>query len=337
MKRIFLLIFTVFLFIPVWSQSDPYTLIFSDEFDGTTLDLNKWTVQVGYAANQEKEYYADGTNNLRVENGNLVITAKKELYVADRNYSSGRIYSKNKGYLTYGKIEARISVPSGAGTWPAFWMMPQSNTYGSWPKSGEIDIMEHIGSDPRMTSHAVHTALKNGSLGNNWFAKVYKDSMENKFHIYSIIWEKDQILFFVDNIKTATLYRNFTDTSTGWPFDQNFYVILNLAIGGTMGGTVDDSIFNNPVEMKVDYVHLYQATNTAVSVPTDSHIRVFPTKFSNEIHVSTDNPTEMKLYNSQGKQILQKIISDTEIIDTSNIPGGIYLLKTNDYSTKLIK
>lgn len=317
-----------------WGQS--YSLVYSDEFDGTTLDLSKWDIQLGYAPNQEKEYYTDSSNNIRVENGNLIITAKKEQIVTDRNYSSGRIYSKSKGFIKYGKVEARISVPSGVGTWPAFWMMPQSSVYGSWPKSGEIDIMEHIGSDPRMTSHAVHTALKNGSLGNNWFTKVYKDSMENKFHIYSILWEPDDILFFIDNVKTATLYRNFTDTSTGWPFDQEFYVILNLAIGGTMGGTIDDTIFNNPVQMKVDYVRFYQL-DTAVEELQDIHIQVYPTRFSDVINIKTDTPTNIKLYNTLGKLVFDKEIKGNEPINSTNIPQGIYLLKANNKTIKLIK
>lgn len=335
MKKAFVFSFLAFICLTVNSQTG-YSLVYDDEFDGTTLDMTKWSIQVGYAANQEKEYYTDGTNNIRVENGNLIISAKKENYVVDRNYSSGRVYSKSKGFIKYGKAEARISVPSGAGTWPAFWMMPQSSVYGTWPKSGEIDIMEHIGSNPRMTSHAVHTALKNGSIGNNWFTKVYQDSMENKFHIYSIQWDPDQILFFIDNVQTATLYRNFTDTSTGWPFNQDFYVILNLAIGGTMGGTVDDAIFTNPVEMKVDYVRLYQL-NTAVNELKENNISVYPTKFTDEITVKTDNPTEVKLYNSLGELIFEKKIAGDKKINTSSFLNGIYLLKTNNYCTKLLK
>jgi beta-glucanase (GH16 family) len=316
-----------------WSQT--YNLVYDDEFNGDTLDLTKWNIQVGYAPNQEQEYYTNG-DNIRVENGNLIITAKKENIVTDRNYSSGRIYSKSKGFLKYGKVEARISVPSGAGTWPAFWMMPQSSVYGSWPKSGEIDIMEHVGSDPRMTSHAVHTALKNGSIGNNWFTKVYKDSMENNFHIYSINWDPDQILFYIDNIKTGTLYRNYTDTYTGWPFDQEFYVILNLAVGGTMGGSIDDNIFNNPVELKVDYVRLYQLA-TAIDEVHDSNVKVFPTKFSDKINIDIDAPTRMKIFDKIGKILVDRKISGNVIINTSNFSNGIYFLQTDTKTFKLIK
>jgi len=335
MKKLFVFSFIAFVCLTLNAQSG-YSLVYDDEFEGTSLDLIKWNIQVGYAANQEQEYYTDGTNNIRVENGNLIITAKKENYVVDRNYSSGRIYSKSKGFIKYGKAEARISIPSGKGTWPAFWMMPQSNVYGSWPKSGEIDIMEHIGSSPTMTSHAVHTALKNGSIGNNWYTKVYKDSMENKFHIYSIEWDPDQILFFIDNVQTATLYRNFTDTSTGWPFDQYFYVIVNLAIGGTMGGTVDDTIFNNPVEMKVDYVRMYQL-NTAVSEIQDATLQVYPTKFSDLINVKTDSPISVRLFNSLGKQLIEKNITGDEILNTNQLTNGIYFLKTDNKTFKLIK
>src|ERR1035437_8360666 len=288
MKKVFFLVFTLFFCVASWAQN--YSLVFSDEFNGTSLDSTKWTVYKGSAANQEKEYYTDSIHNLRVENGNLVLEARKEQVATNYNYSSGRIYSKGKGSIKYGKVEARISVPSGKGTWPAFWMMPEANVYGSWPNSGEIDIMEHIGSNPRMTSNAVHTYNLNGMKGNNWSSKIYKDSMENKFHIYSVIWNPDDISFYIDNVKSVTLYRNFSDTWKGWPFDQNFYVILNLAVGGTMGGTIDDTIFNNPVQMKVDYVHLYQL-DTAVDQLQDSPVKVYPTQFSEEINIKTDTPT----------------------------------------------
>lgn len=318
-----------------WGQTS-FTLVFSDEFDGTTLDLSKWTVQSGYAANQEKEYYTAGNNNLRVEDGNLVIVARKEQAVSDRNYTSARINSKGKGFTKYGKIEARISVPSGAGTWPAFWMMPEANVYGTWPKSGEIDIMEHVGSDPTMISHAVHTANKNGSLGNNWFNKQYLN-VENVFHVYSIIWQEDNIKFYIDDVKSVTLYRNLTEDYKGWPFDQNFYVILNLALGGTMGGTINDDIFNNPVEMKVDYVRIYQNSNTSVDKVDDDQIEVFPVKFSNEIQINTKIPVEIKLYDIYGKQMLQKKLNGDETIRTDDFPKGVYLLSTKDRTYKLVK
>ncbi|VBB48382.1 Beta-glucanase (modular protein) [uncultured Paludibacter sp.] len=241
----------------------PYQLVWSDEFDGNALDLSKWNIETGGGGwgNQEKQYYTGRSQNLRVENGNLVIEALKEAY-ENNAYTSARITTKNKAMFTYGKMEARISLPAGKGTWPAFWML---GTYGSWPLCGEVDIMEHIGSQPTMISHAVHTYEKNGSRGNNWYNRQYRDGIENNFHTYAIEWEKkysegqDCINFYIDGVKSATIWEqlSLSDQKT-WPFNKDFFLILNVAIGGTMGGTIDDAIFNNPVMMKVDYVRVYQ-------------------------------------------------------------------------------
>jgi beta-glucanase (GH16 family) len=244
----------------------PYQLVWSDEFDGTSLDLTKWSYETGGGGfgNQEKQYYTNRPENLRFENGSLVIEAKKEVY-SGNNYTSARINTRDKVAYAYGKFEARISLPSGKGTWPAFWMMGSSITYARWPLCGEIDIMEHIGSQPTMLSHATHTYEKNGSKGNNWSARKYLDNLEGNYHTYAIEWEEkanegdDNMSFYIDGVKSATIWEQHVNSDDKmWPFKSDFFVILNLAIGGTMGGTVDDASFNNPVLMKVDYVRIYQ-------------------------------------------------------------------------------
>jgi len=336
MKKILILSFLTIFSFNANSQSDTYSLVFSDDFDGTTLDLTKWNKETGYAPNQEKQYYTDSPNNVRVENGNLILTARKEQAVSNRDYTSGRINTKRKGFLKYGKIEARISVPAGAGTWPAFWMMSENNDYGTWPYSGEIDIMEHIGSDPRMISHAVHTANKNGTKGNNWYRRIYQDNVENNFHVYSLHWAQDEIKFIVDDVVSTTLYRNFTEDYRGWPFNINYHVILNLAMGGTMGGTIDNNMFNNPVEMKVDYVRIYQL-NTAVDDLQDIKFDVFPSHFTDILNIRTETPTEIKIYNFMGKIIFEKTISGTEFIDTNHFPCGIYIVQSPSETLKVIK
>lgn len=243
-------------------EQSAYQLVWSDEFDGTSLDTSIWNIETGTGSggwgNNESEYYTGRNENLRVENGNLVIQALKESYNGS-NYTSARITTRNNKDFAYGKIEARISLPSGAGTWPAFWMLG----YGSWPGCGEIDIMEHIGSQPTMISHALHTQALYG--GNCWSSKNYKDGIEGDFHVYGIEWEqkimenRDCIRFYVDGVLTATRWDPVTeDNKTQWPFTSNFYIILNLALGGNMGGTINDNIFNNDVSMKVDYVRVYQ-------------------------------------------------------------------------------
>lgn len=241
-----------------------YELVWSDEFDGTTLNTDKWNYETGTGfGNQEKQFCTDREKNIRVEGGNLIITAFKEDY-NNCSYTSGRINSKKKGFVKYGKIEARINLPSGRGTWPAFWMLPE---VGYWPRYGEIDIMEHVGSDPTMISHAIHTEKKNGMNGAPWQNKQYIEGVEGQFHVYSVEWLEDFdngddcIIFSIDGKESSRLYQpRISDLST-WPFIDNFYVILNLAVGGSWGGQIDDSIFNNPakpIEMKVDYVRMYQ-------------------------------------------------------------------------------
>jgi len=331
------LVLLVFACIFIQLKAQDYTLIFSEEFDNPTLDPLKWNIESGYASNQEKQYYSTGYQNIRIEGGNLILTGRKEqAEVTDRFYTSGRVNTKGKGFIKYGKVEARISLPAGAGTWPAFWMMPESNTYGSWPKSGEIDIMEHIGSNPTMISHAVHTANKNGSAGNNWFNRQTLTTAENNFHTYSIIWGPDDIKFYIDDVKSVTLYRNFAEDYKGWPFNQNFYVILNLALGGTMGGTINDAIFNNPVEMKVDYLHIYQLA-TGLEGTKVQGFEVESTHFTNEIIIHTDKITNIELFNGFGKQICKKTVNGSGSILTNNLPKGLYLLRSNNHTIKLIK
>ena len=226
-----------------------------------------WNIEVNGngGGNQEKQYYTDRPENLRVEEGNLVIEARKEEY-NNRKYTSARINSRNKKYFKYGKIEARIMFPKGGGTWPAFWMMGNDYPQSNWPKCGEIDIIEHVGNQPRMASFAVHTPNKNGSRGNNWSMRSYMDGLEENYHVYGIEWLEDdfngmdRIYFTIDGERLAMTQEEaeHVDDNYYWPFNKDYFIILNLAIGGTMGGNVDDAIFASPVLMKVDWVRVWQ-------------------------------------------------------------------------------
>lgn len=259
--------FTSTMTVNVTRTDKDYVLVWSDEFDGPNLNTNNWTIETGGNGwgNQEKQNYTNRSENLRIENGHLIIEARKEKF-GNNDYTSGRIMSKNKVSHKYGKFEARISLASGAGTWPAYWMMGQNIDIARWPLCGEIDIMEHVGSRPRMISHATHTSEKNGSRGNNWhWQRDFNDfEVENNFVTYAIEWEEranegyDNISFFVNGVKSATIWEPVNATVQQWPFKQEFFTILNIALGGTMGGTIDDKIFDNPVMMKVDYVRVYQ-------------------------------------------------------------------------------
>lgn len=240
-----------------------YQLVWSDEFDGNALDENTWSYNTGGNGwgNNEKQYYTTRPENIRVQNGCLEIEARKEQY-ENNNYTSARIMSKNKKTFTYGKMEARIKFPGGKGTWPAFWMM--GNT-GNWPNCGEIDIIEHIGSQDTRASFALHTVMKNGTKGNNWAKTHFFDyPLSADFHTYGIEWAqeekegKDVIRFFVDDVQYAEVWEEQIDNNDYWPFNKPFFFIINLAIGGNMGGTVDDAIFNQQRIMYVDWVRVWQ-------------------------------------------------------------------------------
>lgn len=240
-----------------------YQLVWSDEFDGNALDEGTWSYNTGGSGwgNNEKQYYTTRPENIRVQNGCLEIEARKEQY-ENNNYTSARIMSKNKKTFTYGKMAARIKFPGGKGTWPAFWMMGNS---GGWPNCGEIDIIEHIGSQDTRASFALHTVMKNGTRGNNWAKTHFFDyPLSADFHTYGIEWAqeekdgKDVIRFYVDDVQYAEVWEEQIDNNDYWPFNKPFFFIFNLAIGGNMGGSVDDGIFNQQRIMYVDWVRVWQ-------------------------------------------------------------------------------
>ena len=249
--------------VAVAHQWGEYSLVWSDEFNGSKLDESVWNYNTGGGGwgNNELQYYTTRLENIRLANGYLEIEARKETY-ENREYTSARIYSKGKKSFLYGKMEARIKFPGGVGTWPAFWMMGES---GGWPKCGEIDIMEHVGYLDNRASFALHTQEKNGSNGRNWHATHFFDyPLSNDFHVYGVEWcqeeenGKDCIHFLVDGEIYATVWETKIGDHDSWPFYKPHYFILNLAIGGNMGGRVDDSIFNQQRIMYVDWVRVYQ-------------------------------------------------------------------------------
>lgn len=238
-------------------------LIWQDEFDGSTLDATKWTPQIGDGCdinlcgwgNNELQYYTGRPENVKVESGNLIISSLKETF-GGKGYTSARIRSIHKGDFTYGRIEARIKVPKGAGSWPAFWMLSTDEPYGPWPQSGEIDIMENQGKTPTYVAGTVHYG--DPIPYNKYVAKVYYlpsgQFYYNDFHVFSIDWDSTSIKWYMD----GNLYHTFNKSQVApynWPFDKEFHIILNNAIGGNLGGTVDDT--NLPQTMEVDYVRVY--------------------------------------------------------------------------------
>ena len=235
----------------------PWKLVWSDEFDQPGRpDPAKWGYVTGGGGfgNQELENYTDRPENSYIENGNLVIEARKE-DVQGNHYSSARLYSKGSGW-TYGRFEIRAQLPKGMGTWPAAWMLPTQQTYSDkyWPDNGEIDIMEHVGRDLTKIFSSFHTRNFNWMKGTQITQTVAIPSVETAFHVYSLDWDVDQATISIDSKEVVTFKNPHTNWGD-WPFDRNFMFILNVAIGG-LGGPVDDSIF--PQKMLIDYVRVYQ-------------------------------------------------------------------------------
>lgn len=234
-------------------------LLWSDEFEYEGLPLeNKWTYEVGGHGwgNAELQYYTNGNpNNVNVKNGNLIITAKKES-LENNDYTSTRIVSKNKNDMLYGRIEIKAKLPSAVGTWPAIWMMPTDSEYGEWPKSGEIDIMEHVGYDLGVVHGTVHTEKYYWKKSNQKGAKIDVANPDENFAVYAMEWTPNIIKIYKDNILYFE-YEKEELSSDAWPFDKKFYLIMNIAVGGAWGGQQGVDENNFPQEMVIDYVRVY--------------------------------------------------------------------------------
>lgn len=234
---------------------DPVTdytnLVFSDEFntDGAP-DSSKWSYDLGNGGwgNNEAQFYTNSTNNVTVSGGNLRITAKVQSQ-GGSNYTSARLKSENKFEFTYGKIEYRAKMPTGGGTWPALWALGQNYATNTWPACGEIDVMEHRGNTPNVIHGTLHYPGVSPGAGNTNSTTILNASTE--FHIYKAIWTPTSIKFYVDNI----LYHSVAN-SNSLPFNSDFFLIMNVAMGGTFGGTIDPAFTQSTLE--VDYVRVYQ-------------------------------------------------------------------------------
>jgi len=233
-----------------FAQKQKRKLVWQEEFKSDKLDESVWNFELGAGGwgNNERQFYTK--DNHKLEGGNLIITAKKE----GEKYTSTRITTKTKKEFKYGRIEARAKLPTGQGIWPAFWMLGSNISEVGWPKSGEIDILEYVGKEPHTVYNTLHTQDSHGNSVNS--KKTIFETIEQGFHVYAIDWTKEKIDFSVDD-KVIYTFNPAEKNENTWPFDQPFFVIVNMAIGGNFGGPeVDDRIF--PQEFVVDYVRVYQ-------------------------------------------------------------------------------
>jgi len=243
--------------VPQADTSPPTDLVWSDEFNGSGINTSNWRYDIGGWGwgNGESQYYTNRQENARVEDGALVIEAHREDYLGS-SYTSARLLSQNLREFQYGRIEARVKVPAGTGTWPAFWMLGTGlgEPGRVWPDVGEIDILEYVGREPNVVIGALHgPGYSGGNAIDQW--SYQSSAIADDWHVVAVEWNYSGITWFLDGVQFHSVSRN--DPPGEWVFDQPFFIILNLAIGGTLGGAIDPTL-EFPLRYYVDYVRVYQ-------------------------------------------------------------------------------
>lgn len=332
-------------------QNSMYTLddiVWQDDFNGRSLNMNDWNYEYhepGWV-NNELQKYVDSKKNIYVKNGTLVIQAVKTVRNGQVSYTSGRVNTQNKHDFKYGRFEARLKVPKGQGFLPAFWMMPtQENLYGQWPKCGEIDIMEVLGNKTDTQYGTIHFGEPHAE--HQGVYNKFGEDFSEEFHIYACEWDPGEIRFYIDDVmfyRTSdwfTKKQGFGEVTYPAPFDQPFYMILNVAVGGNWPGNPDpDMEFKENAQMVIDYVRVYQkpSYDENVSKPEAPAIVLRePDASGNYVTNSTFSQAE-KLDDSKGWSFLlfgtgkgSASISKNELHVVSETAGDL------DYSVQVVQ
>lgn len=336
--KIIVTIFSLLCPFLLWAQNanTNYKLVWSDEFNsGTTPNVKYWKIEVnGVPVNNELEYYTNRPENVRVENGNLIIEAHKENYLG-RLYTSARINTEHKKYFKHGRVEARMKLPYGKGMWPAFWMLGESFSKVSWPYCGEMDIMEMVGGgdlDNQMGS-AMHWYSK-AKGGHTLESKDYllNEKLTYNYHIFALEWDEKEIRTYIDSIHFFSMDITTADKAV---FHNDFFILLNLAVGGDWPGSPDAStIF--PQQLLVDYVRVYQKDTGTTSIESSkkesSGLKVFPNPVKDTVSFEFGNDSSgsiCQLFSSNGWEVLKKELGSARnnTLSVRGLEAGIYILK----------
>lgn len=322
-------------------QAAEWQIVWSDEFDYSgTPDASRWSFDTqgnewNWGNDEAQNYTPEGNRNAWVENGNLVIEARKESYYwpADhetKNYTSARLITKNKGDWKYGKFEVRALLPTGNGVWPAIWMLPTDEVYGGWPNSGELDIMENVGFDPLKIHCNIHTGAYNHKNNTNKGNTIQTSAPYENWHVYSLEWYEDNVSFYLDDNLVFSFDKEADNNPAVWPFDQRFHLLLNIAIGGGWGGQegIYDHIF--PQKMLVDYVRVYEQRESSTSIKDAlcDHVRVTPNFADEHVNISGIQTAETYQIISIRGEIISQYVTDGEM-NVSNLPKGLYFICKN--------
>ncbi|MCP4425068.1 MAG: glycoside hydrolase family 16 protein [Chloroflexi bacterium] len=242
---------------PEWMLAG-WNLVWQDEFDGDEVNRDDWAFDLGRGAggwgNHELQWYTDRPENVRLEDGILIIEAREEEFIRS-DYTSGRMKTEGLQAWQFGRVEARIQIPTGQGIWPAFWMLGTEG--GNWPNIGEIDIMENIGREPNKVHGTVHGPGYSGANGVGTGHTLTAEPFADDFHIFAVEWEPDAIRWYVDDNHYNTITPD--DVPGDWVYDDHpFFLILNVAVGGDWPGSPNETT-TFPQQMLVDYIRVYQS------------------------------------------------------------------------------
>ena len=325
-------------------EIEGYNLLWNDEFNGDALDETIWNYEPhepGWT-NEELQEYTTSTDNVFVRDGNLVIKAIKSEKDGKDYYTSSKVTAQNKKDFTYGKVVARAKAPEGKGLWPAIWMMPQDESYyGQWPKCGEIDIMEVLGSDVKTAYGTLHYGEPHGEQQGT--VVLDNGSFADDFHEYSVEWEPGEIRWYIDDELYLTVNDWFTavqgedEKPYPAPFDQPFFVQMNLAVGGTWPGDPDENTDFDNAEFEIDYVRVYQKPEYDTNVkkpekkfrePLEDGNFVYNGDFSEAEDLTDDENWKFLLFEG-GEGAAE--IRDNMIVISSEAEG------TEDYSVQLVQ
>jgi beta-glucanase (GH16 family) len=310
------------------AQTNCSHLVWSDEFETAGApDATKWNFETGGGGwgNNELQNYTATRNNSYVSDGTLKIHAKK----SNSTWTSARMVTKGKASWKYGRFEIKAKLPAGRGTWPAIWMMPLQSIYGGWPKSGEIDIMEHVGYDMNRVSGTIHTEAYNHSIGTQKGGNILLTNVDKQFHIYTMEWTETEIKWSADGQQYYS-FRNENKTYKEWPFDQLFFLIFNVAIGGSWGGTKGVDTALTEAIMEIDYVRVYRAAITPPVISGPSFVTpgqqvVFSTPQAGQLQYKWSLPEGVAIISGAGTSRIT--------VNWNDKPGEVLAEAYNDCDT----
>lgn len=327
-------------------QYDGYKLLWNDEFNGSELNEKNWNKEVRPSGwtNNELQAYTKNKENIYVKNGKLVLQANQHfLKSGSAFYDSGKIQSMSKREFKYGRVVARAKTPKGQGLWPAIWMMPAKEVYGNWPVSGEIDIMEVLGHQTNKTYGTIHYGTPHGQKQGVYFTQDGAPDFSDDFHEYMIDWEPGELRWYVDGELFYTENNWFAKSRAGEffeypaPFDQEFYIQMNLAVGGDWPGKPDETTDFKNAKFEVDYIRVYQKESYDENVVRPSSKMPAMDENNNYVHngdfakvESLSDSEDWTFLLANGGKGSAKIENNQLIIESSN--AG-----TVDYSVQLVQ